>query len=144
MAIPSGRALRVLVADDEHVIADTLATIFRNNGFEVRSVYSGYSAIETAVHFYPDVVVSDILMAGINGIDAALSISRELPKSRFILITGHADCDDDIEQARARGLDVMCLHKPILPQSLIEHLADCAMDLKLKHDRDHERVLAWG
>jgi DNA-binding NtrC family response regulator len=140
MATSPGRALRVLVADDEHVIADTLATIFRNNGFEVRSVYSGYSAIETAVHFYPDVIVSDILMSGINGIDAALSISRELPKSRFVLITGHADCDDDIEQARARGLKLMCFQKPILPQSLIEYLADCALDLNLERNL----VSAWG
>lgn len=129
MAIPNGRALRVLVADDEHVIADTLATIFRNNGFDVRCVYSGYSAIETAVRYCPDVVVSDILMSGINGIDAALSIWRELPKSRFVLITGHADYDENLEIARARGLELTFLQKPILPQMLIDYLRDCALDL---------------
>ncbi len=139
MATATPRALRVLVADDEHVIADTLAAIFRNNGFDVKSVYSGYSAIETAVSYRPDVVISDILMSGINGIDVALSISRELPKSKFVLITGHSDYDENLELARRRGLDLLCFHKPILPQSLIDYLTNCARELNL----EHERVSTW-
>jgi DNA-binding NtrC family response regulator len=134
MATSARKALRVLVADDEHLIADTLATIFRNNGFDARSVYSGYSAIETAVRFYPDVVVSDIEMSGINGVNAALSISRELPKSKFIFITGHPDRNYHLDIARSRGLQLECLHKPIPPQLLIDYLTNFESNLNADLD----------
>ena len=144
MATFTGRALRVLVVDDEHLIADTLATIFRNNGFEARSVYSGYSAIQTAFAFYPDIVISDIHMSGINGINVALTISRELPKSKFVLITGYPCSEENLDMARARGLQLLCLHKPISPQLLINLLKNCALQLNVDCDtvglRDPRKV----
>jgi CheY-like chemotaxis protein len=134
MATASGRALRVLVADDEHLIADTLATIFRNNGFDARSVYSGYSAIQTSFAFYPDIVISDIHMSGINGINVALTISRELPKAKFVLITGYPGSEEYLDIARARGLQLLCLQKPISPQLLINFLKNCALQLSADCD----------
>jgi CheY-like chemotaxis protein len=126
-----GRPLRVLIADDEHVIADTLAIIFRNSGFDAKSVYSGYSAIETAVDFQPDVVISDIVMPSLGGVETILSIWRQCPNCRFLLMTGNANRQDALHRACGRGLQLVCLHKPVPPQLLIEYLTDCA----LQHDR---------
>jgi len=125
------RPLRVLVLDDEHVIADSLAIIFRNSGFEARSVYSGYSAIETALDFQPDVVISDIVMPGLGGVETILSIWRRSPNSRFLLMTGNANRQDALHNARARGLQLVCLHKPVPPQLLIEYLTDCAYGMNV-------------
>ncbi len=71
---------RVLVADDERVIADTLALILNKSGFEATAVYSGEEAIETAKTLQPDVLISDVIMFGLNGIDAAIkSVKSGLP-----------------------------------------------------------------
>jgi CheY-like chemotaxis protein len=127
MATP--RPLRVLVADDEHLIADTLVAIFRNKGFDASSAYSGYSAIETAVTLKPDVIISDVLMPGMNGIEAALSISKLLPDSKFLLFSGHAGSQDSIRLARSQGLNFVFMHKPVPPGFLVEYLEDCALKL---------------
>jgi CheY-like chemotaxis protein len=124
------RPLRVLVADDEKVIADSLAIIFRDNGFDATAVYNGPSAIETAAQLQPDVVISDVLMPGMSGVDAVLNISRRLPQSEFVLFSGHADCQQSLIGAQANGLKFVYLHKPVPPQLLIEYLAGCAIRLQ--------------
>lgn len=122
------RPLRVLVVDDEHPIADTLVTIFRNYGFEATSVYSGYSAIEVALSVHPDVVISDVRMPGVNGLDAILSIWRLLPSAKFILCSAQADYTDRLSMARDQGFNFVYLHKPIPPQSFIQYLKHWALE----------------
>ena len=70
---------KVLVADDERVIADTLAMILNQSGFQARAVYSGEKALELAPDFQPDMLISDVIMADLNGIDAAIRIRELLP-----------------------------------------------------------------
>jgi CheY-like chemotaxis protein len=122
------RPLRVLVVDDEHPIADSLVTIFRNHGFDATSVYSGYSAIEAALSVRPDVVISDVRMPGVNGLDAILSIWRLLPSAKFILFSAKADYTDRLSRAREQGFNFVYLHKPIPPQSFIEYLKHWAQE----------------
>ena len=63
---------KVLVADDEQVIANTLAIILNQSGFEARAVFSGEKAIETLDSFQPDMLISDVIMTGMTGIEAAI------------------------------------------------------------------------
>ena len=63
---------KVLVADDEQVIANTLAIILNQAGFEARAVYSGEKAIEALDSFEPDMLISDVIMPGMTGIEAAI------------------------------------------------------------------------
>jgi len=55
---------RVLVADDEQVIANTLAIILNQAGFEARAVFSGEKAVESLESFQPDMLISDVIMTG--------------------------------------------------------------------------------
>ena len=71
---------KVLVVDDERVIADTLAMILNQSGFQARAVYSGEAALETASSYSPDMLIADVIMADLNGIDAAIQIRALLPK----------------------------------------------------------------
>ena len=63
---------RVLVVDDERVIADTLAIILNQNGFEASAVYTGTAAVDRARDTRPDLIISDVIMPDMNGIDAAI------------------------------------------------------------------------
>ena len=62
---------KVLVADDEQVIANTLAIILNQAGFEARAVYSGENATESLETFQPNMLISDVIMTGMTGIEAA-------------------------------------------------------------------------
>jgi|SRR4051794_28350144 DNA-binding NtrC family response regulator len=128
------RPLRVLVVDDEHVIADSLSTILRKQGFEVIAVYSGYSAIETAFEWLPDVVISDINMPGVNGVDAILSMARRLPRAKFLLLSGHLASRSTVNRAHEQGLRFVFLHKPVPPESVAEYLKGCELDSNVERE----------
>ena len=113
---------RVLVADDEHVIADTLAMILNQSGFQARAVYSGEKALELAPEFKPDMLISDVIMADLNGIDAAIRIRELLPGIKILLFSGQAATADLLEKAHAQGYDFEILAKPVHPQDLLSKL----------------------
>ena len=113
---------KVLVADDERVIADTLATILNQSGFEARAVYTGESAVELAPVFNPDMLISDVIMADLNGIDAAIRIRALLPQIKILLFSGQAATADLLENARTKGYEFEILAKPVHPQDLLNKL----------------------
>src|SRR5579863_9950619 len=113
---------KVLVADDERVIADTLAMILNQSGFQARAVYSGEKALELAPTFQPDMLISDVIMADLNGIDAAIRIRALLPSIKILLFSGQAATADLLEKARAKGYEFEILAKPVHPQDLLNKL----------------------
>jgi len=113
---------KVLVADDEPVIADTLAMILNQSGFEARAVYSGERALELAGTFKPEMLISDVIMGGLNGIDAAIRIQALLPGMKVLLFSGQAATADLLEKARAKGYEFEILAKPVHPQDLLRKL----------------------
>jgi len=113
---------KVLVVDDERVIADTLAMILNKNGFDARPVYSGEKALELAATFEPDMLISDVIMADLNGIDAAIRMRSRLPSIKILLFSGQAATADLLEKARAQGYEFEILAKPVHPQDLLDKL----------------------
>ena len=115
---------KVLVADDERVIADTLAMILNQSGFDARAVYSGEKALELVPAFEPDMLISDVIMADLNGIDAAIRIRALLPGLKVLLFSGQAATADLLEKARAQGYEFEILAKPVHPQDLLNRLRE--------------------
>ena len=113
---------KVLVADDERVIADTLAIILNQSGFQATAVYSGETAVETAETLRPDMVISDVMMADLNGIDAAIKIRGMLPSCKILLFSGQASTADLLDRARVQGHEFEILAKPVHPQDLLARL----------------------
>jgi len=113
---------KVLVVDDERVIADTLVMILNQSGFDARAVYSGEGALELAPTFEPDMLISDVIMADLNGIDAAIRIRALLPHIKTLLFSGQAATADLLEKARAQGYEFEILAKPVHPQDLLNKL----------------------
>jgi len=116
------KGLRVLIVDDEPTIANTLAQILNVSGFEARAVHTGEAAVETAAEFKPDVLLTDVIMRGISGIDVAMEVSERLPDCRVILLSGQATTANLLEPAKKKGRDFEILMKPIHPRDLLEVL----------------------
>jgi CheY-like chemotaxis protein len=115
--------LRVLIADDERIIANTLALILSARGFEAQAVYSGEMAIESAVEMKPDVLICDVILGGISGIEVAIRVSKLQPACKVVLLSGQAATADLLERAEAEGHRFEILAKPIHPNALLEYLA---------------------
>ena len=113
---------RVLVVDDERVIADTLSIILNQAGFNASAVYNGKSAVDTAREVKPDLIISDVIMPDMNGIDAAIQIRAILPSCKILLFSGQAATADLLDKARKQGHEFEILAKPVHPQDLLAKL----------------------
>ena len=113
---------KILVADDEQVIANTLAVILNQAGFEARAVYSGEDAIAALDGFQPDMLITDVIMTGMNGIEAAIAVRARLPQCKVLLFSGQAATASLLEKARHEGHEFEILAKPIHPTDLLAKL----------------------
>jgi CheY-like chemotaxis protein len=112
----------VLVADDERVIADTLVIILNQAGFDATAAYSGRKAVELAESLRPDMLISDVIMPDLSGIDAAITVRRILPTCKILLFSGQAATADLLDKARSQGHEFEILAKPVHPQDLLAKL----------------------
>lgn len=116
---------RILVADDDHDTADLAADLLRLAGHEVRSVYDGQQAIETARTFRPHVIILDIDMPRMNGCKAALALRAQDANANVLLIAHTALTQSaDLDQILRAGFD-RYLPKPAAPGSLETLVARC-------------------
>ena len=118
--IPSKR--RVIVVDDERLIANTLAIILNNAGYDARAVFSGEQLVELLESFQPEVLIADVVMPGMTGIEAAIATRNKLPKCNILLFSGQAITADLMEQARTQGHEFELLAKPVHPSDLLAKL----------------------
>ena len=118
-----GGKLKVIVVDDEPVIADTLVDILGGEGYTAFAASDGLSAIKQARHIQPDAIISDVIMPGLDGIETAKAIREFLPNCRIILISGQATTTDLLEQAHAQGYVFEVLAKPVNPEVLLSILS---------------------
>jgi CheY-like chemotaxis protein len=113
---------RILVVDDEVVIANTLAIILNNAGFEARAVFSGEQAVELLESFQPEMMITDVIMHGMTGIEAAIATRNKLPRCNILLFSGQAVTADLLQQARTQGHEFEILAKPVHPSDLLAKL----------------------
>lgn len=116
------RQPHILVVDDETIIADTLAMILNMNGACAKAAYSAESALDLAHKFKPDILISDIIMGPMSGVELAVRLSTDLPTCRLILISGQSASSDLPAQMSAKGYRFEFLEKPITPQQLLSHI----------------------
>jgi DNA-binding response OmpR family regulator len=116
MKITSSR-VRVAVIDDERIIADTLAEILKLHGYEAKPHYNGESALVDAGEFRPDVVLSDIQMGKIDGIETALRIREAQPQCRIILFTAPPVRQELYQKIDDLGFEF--LQRPLQPREVL-------------------------
>jgi DNA-binding NarL/FixJ family response regulator len=103
-------AIRLLIVDDHEIVRFGLHTVFDNsNGLEVvGEAGDGIAAISRCVEFAPDVVLMDIRMPVMDGIEATREIKSKLPNTRVLMLTSN-DNQEDMFAALAAGADGYCL-----------------------------------
>ena len=121
---------KILIADDEKLIADTLALILNQGGFDARAVYTCQKALEIAPAFRPDMLISDVLMTDLNGVDAAIQIRAMLPDIRVFLLSGQTATAEMLAKSQARDLGFEVLVKPVHPKDLIQKLQTAAVQVR--------------
>ena len=122
--------LRVLVVDDDPVIADSLAVILNANGYRAKAVHSAEDALEESVLLAPDVLISDVVMAGMSGIDLAIYISNTVPTCKIILFSGQAQTANLLAEAEENGYRFDLLQKPVHPEVFLQRLGEYVTSLK--------------
>jgi CheY-like chemotaxis protein len=113
---------RILVADDERIIADTLATILSQNGYESSPVYGGRLAVERARRWRPDLFLGDVSMPEVDGIQAAIEICTIFPGCRVLLFSGEPSSKILVRDAATKGHRFEFLEKPIPPVDLLRRI----------------------
>jgi len=117
------RRRTVLIVDDEHLIADTLAEILNDSSnFVAVALYDGASALEWVRGASIDILITDVVMPELNGIELAKSIKSICPKTRIVLLSGQAQTRDLMPQARHEGYLFELWPKPMHPDDVLKRL----------------------
>jgi len=116
-------AARILIVDDERTIADTLATIFRAVGYEAFTAYDGLLGLEAAHRLEPNLVLSDVMMPGMDGVSMAMEIRRTMPEIAVLLFSGQASTLDLLRSAEEKGFHFELMSKPAPPREIIRKVA---------------------
>lgn len=113
---------RALVVDDDKAMVKTLTDILQLSGWQVRPAYSGEMAVQAATREAFDVVLMDVKMPGLDGVDAFKAMKEARPDIRVILMTAYA-APDRVSEAERSGV-VRVLSKPVNVAELFQLLAD--------------------
>lgn len=119
----SAKKYRILVVDDNIDAASSLSILLRGHGHEVHSVHDGNSAISAFEGFRPDIVLLDIGMPGMNGLEVARRIRQRKrnPRPMIVAVTGWGQPDDEM-QSMAAGFDHH-LVKPVEEEKILDLIA---------------------
>jgi len=112
----------ILVVDDESAIADTLTEILSRSGYAAMAAYDGTDALETALLTPPELLITDVVLPGMSGIELAITVKRVFPDCRILLFSGQAAAGDLTANARNHGHHFTLLNKPIHPRDLLSQV----------------------
>jgi DNA-binding NtrC family response regulator len=112
----------VLVVDDEPLVADSLSAILNRAGFITVTAYDGYSAMAVARQVTPHLLISDVAMPDMNGIELAMSMVAEIPECKVLLFSGHATSAHLLNAVDA-GYDFPLLSKPVHPREMLQQVS---------------------
>ncbi|MBN1906051.1 MAG: sigma-54-dependent Fis family transcriptional regulator, partial [Deltaproteobacteria bacterium] len=110
-------ARSILIIDDEQSILQTLEGILIDEGFEVHCELSAVTALKKIDEMMPDLVILDIWMPDMNGIDALMRLKQDYPYIQVIMMSGHADVETAVKATRLGAYDF--IEKPLSMEELL-------------------------
>src|SRR5277367_1410072 len=87
VALPEKNKPLVLIVDDERIIADTLSMILSRSGFSTMTAYDGLEGLEIAQSARPDLVISDVVMPRMTGVELAITVTQTVPTCKILLFS---------------------------------------------------------
>jgi len=131
----------VMVVDDEPLVADTLAMILTHAGYRAVRAYDARTALEMASVRAPDLLISDVAMPEMNGVELALGMVAMAPGCKVVLFSGHARSVDLI-RAYDAGHDFPLMAKPMHPTEMLGQVAKSLKHARVPSGVDGEGLLA--
>lgn len=115
---------QILVIDDDHAVRGAMQLLLQAEGFDVVVASDGTNGIVTAQANAPDLVIVDLFMPGMTGVDTIKAIRERIPRVPIIAISGvlpnsTASSADSLSSAALTGAD-LTLHKPFRPNELLK------------------------
>ncbi|SRR6266404_3913256 len=132
-------AARVLAVEDDPIVRADLRLILEDAGFDVAEARDGIEAVEQAREHRPDVILLDLGLPKLDGVDAARRIlrEREVP---IVALTGRSNTDGQRRAAQAGATDVVL--KPFSERELVGKLRDALVEREARrYEHDHLRVM---
>ena len=134
----SQQAIRVLVVDDSVDAANGLAAVLTSADYEARAAYDGFSAVQVAARFRPQLVLLDLEMPGMDGYATAHELRRLAPEDPQVLVAYSANSDAESVAAAARAGFDLHVGKPCEIPELLQLLERAVSSLK------HEKCSGTG
>jgi YesN/AraC family two-component response regulator len=116
------RTIKVLIADDEVEFASTLMTRLQLRNFSVESVNSGKAALEAVARDQPDVMLLDLKMPDLDGLEVLARIRQDYPELKVFILTGHGSFEAGKEGMKLGANDYIM--KPVDLNRLIKKMED--------------------
>jgi CheY-like chemotaxis protein len=116
-------SVRVLVVEDEAVVLHTLQLILKQHGYDVKGARDGAEALAIAAEFAPNILLCDINLPDMDGIQISLRVKDAVPTCRIVLLSGEITSTELLEEAEGQGYHFEVLAKPTEPQQLLRVLA---------------------
>ncbi len=112
---------KILIVDDTKIVCLSLEAELTDAGFEVESAYGGEGAVAMVKNGSFDLVFTDLVMPGLNGVELCLAVKKESPRTEVVLMSGHPT---EVEQNKQAFLDAGgrdgFLRKPFQPGEVVE------------------------
>jgi DNA-binding NtrC family response regulator len=118
------RSCLIFVVDDRLIVAETLVMVLVQAGFRALAFEDPTMALSAATIKHPDVLISDVIMPQMTGVDLALAVLRLHPGCRVLLYSAQIQTDDLLDRAKAEGHELEMLSKPVQPSQILEKLRD--------------------
>jgi DNA-binding NtrC family response regulator len=118
----SDQTIKVLLVDDEEMFSAALARRLARRGLELRTAASGEQALEILTAEFFDVVVLDLKMPGLDGLEVLAWIKAENPSIEVILLSGHADLQTSLKGLEQGAFDYLL--KPVPLDELFDKIQD--------------------
>ena len=118
------KGLTVFIVDDEPAVSDTLAMILNQLGCRATAFNHPQKALEAAPTAQPDVLITDVIMPEINGIELGQHFRRTNPSCKVLLFSGEMETANLLGEAKEQGHTFDIMAKPVHPKELLEKLRD--------------------
>ena len=133
---------KVLIVDDDPEIIEILNYNLVNSGFQVKSAFNGIEAVKIAKKFIPDIILLDVMMPEMDGIEACIKIKeiKKLSSTRIIFLSARGEDFTQIAAFDAGADDY--INKPVKPKILIKKISSIAK--RLNSSKNLSNILDLG
>ena len=129
---------KLLVIDDDNIVRQSISTYLSDSGYQVRDAASGKEGLALFQEFSPEVVLADLRMPEMTGIDVLREIHSQSPETPVIVISGVGVMTDAVQALRLGATDYLI--KPIVDMEVLEHAIRQSLErVDLIHDNQHYR-----